>query len=73
MVARIQKNSYFAIGFGQTMTNTDMWLWQAQGANSTVTDMWSVSNSVMPIIDAKNDVNTSFYINNDSVTFITDR
>jgi len=38
-------NDYFAIGFGSSMTNTDMILWQSNGANSKATDLWSTGHS----------------------------
>jgi len=31
MLARVQENSYLALGFGSTMVNTSMILWQANG------------------------------------------
>jgi len=43
-IATVPNNNYFSIGFGPTMTNTDMILWQANGASgSRTSDMWSVS------------------------------
>jgi hypothetical protein len=40
-IATVPNNNYFAIGFGPSMRNTDMILWQAQGTSSKTTDLWS--------------------------------
>ena len=42
-VATVPNNNYFAIGFGTSMRNTDMILWQAIGEKSVTTDLWSTS------------------------------
>jgi hypothetical protein len=47
----IPDQNYFAIGFGKSMTNTDMIVWQAQGSKSLCQDWWSTSNTNMPTID----------------------
>ena len=67
-------NSYFAIGFGRGMYNTDMILWQANSANSITSDLWSTSEST-PNLDKKNDLTSTFTVskNKKSVTFITER
>ena len=72
--ATVPNNSYFAIGFGKNMRNTDMILWQANSANSITSDLWS-TGTVTPSIDKKNDLTTSFTVSKDkkSVTFITER
>ena len=48
--ATVPNNNYFSIGFGSTMYSTDMILWQASGASSKVTDLWSTSEST-PLTD----------------------
>ena len=40
----VPTNTYFGLGFGPTMTNTDMILWQNYGDASLVTDLWSNTN-----------------------------
>jgi len=70
----VPNNNYFAIGFGPTMYSTDMILWQASGATSKVTDLWSTSHA-KPLADKKNDLVSSFEVSSDgkSVTFTTSR
>jgi len=46
----VPNNNYFSIGFGPTMYNTDMILWQATGETSEVTDLWSTSHA-KPLAD----------------------
>ena len=72
--ATVPDNNYFSIGFGPTMYNTDMILWQASGATSKVTDLWSTKHAT-PLTDNKNDLVSSFEVNADSksVTFTTTR
>ena len=43
-------NNYFAIGYGLTMFNTDMVIWEANGANSTALDLYS-TGEVAPTVD----------------------
>jgi len=71
-IATVPNNNYFSIGFGPTMTNTDMILWQANGASgSRVSDMWAVSEST-PMNDTSQDLKSSHVVNaNGSVTFTT--
>ena len=38
------QDNYFAIGFGKSMLNIDMILWQANGNNSAVSDLWSTGH-----------------------------
>ena len=40
----VKSNQYFSLGFGKTMTNCDMVVWQANGANSKVVDLWSTGH-----------------------------
>jgi len=45
--ATVPNNNYLSIGFGSSMTNTDMILWQANGATSSRTsDMWSLTYQI---------------------------
>ena len=46
----VPNNQYFAIGFGKTMTNCDMVIWQAASAQSRVQDLYSFDRST-PTID----------------------
>lgn len=50
--AVLPPDSYFSIGFGADMVNTDMLVWQATPGNPVATDMWSSSYSA-PQEDAK--------------------
>lgn len=47
----VPQNNYFSIGFGATMTNTDMITWTAKQASSTTVNMWSVKNIYTPTAD----------------------
>ena len=46
----IPHNSYYGIGFGKTMKNTDMIIFSASGASSSVSDAYS-SGEQKPTID----------------------
>ena len=48
--ATIPNNTYLAIAFGHDMIGTDMILWQANGSDSAVHDMWS-TNFATPMFD----------------------
>jgi hypothetical protein len=37
----VPNNNYFSVGFGKTMTNCDMVMWQANGEQSKTVDLWS--------------------------------
>eukprot|EP00347_Sterkiella_histriomuscorum_P007376 403349177 len=70
--ATVPNNQYFSIGFGKTMTNCDMVLWQAQQASSKVQDMYS-RGRYQPDIDSKNNYVTNFTYNNTHTVFTSDR
>lgn len=63
---------YFSIGFGPTMTNCDMVIWQANGKDSRVQDLWSVGRDT-PRIDTRQDYVSSFTFNETHVSFVSDR
>lgn len=55
------------------MMNTDMILWQAQGATSLTRDLWSTS-FIQPSIDTNDNLSSTFVVNsNRTVTFTTTR
>jgi len=74
--AVIPNNSWFSIGFGPTMTDTDMIAWFAEKGVGSVKDYWSGSHSA-PEEDSVNnliDMTTPFYDSaTDKITFITKR
>ena len=45
ITALVPRNTYFAVGFGRTMTDTDMIIWQNYGIDSPTTDLWSTGYS----------------------------
>ena len=71
----VPNQNYFAIGFGLTMIDTDMILWQANGDNSLTTDLWSTYRGVTPTPDERQSVVSSFYFNEtaNTVSFNTSR
>lgn len=50
----VKANSYFAIGYGPSMFDTDMVMWTADGSNSKTTDLWSTSHA-RPSTDSQQD------------------
>ncbi len=70
--AIVPNNQYFAIGFGKTMTNCDMVLWQANGNASLVTDLWSTGRST-PGKDAIQNYQSNFTFNGTHVEFVSVR
>lgn len=69
----VMPGTYLAIGYGTTMTNTDMAFWGANGLSSHMYDMYATSNS-KPAIDAVNSYNTTFTVlANGSVAFTSTR
>ena len=62
------------MGFGIKSVQTDMILWQAIGTQSKVSDLWSSSAWIAPVVDNLNNLNSTFVQNNNStVTFTTTR
>jgi hypothetical protein len=74
--AVIPNNSWFAIGFGPTMTNTDMIAWFADDKIGETRDLWSTSHAA-PKIDETNSLvefsAPSYDAATDMMTFITRR
>lgn len=66
-VVKAKNNSYFGLGFGPTMTNTDMVIWQANGDKSTQWDAWS-ANTLAPTQDSSNGYDTTFVYDKASAT-----
>jgi len=65
----VHNNMYLGIGFGESMENTDMVYWGANGDNSMVLDLYSTQNA-MPTVDSVNVYNTTQVQNYDgSMTF----
>ena len=51
----IPTGTYLAIGFGESMINTDVVLWQAPADNdATVSDLWSTTYSAPKLDDIQN-------------------
>ena len=70
--ATVPNNQYFSIGFGKTMTNCDMVLWQANGNSSLITDLWSTGRST-PARDPIQNYASNFTFNGTHVEFSSDR
>jgi hypothetical protein len=68
----VPNGQYFSIGFGKTMTNCDMVIWEANGMNSKALDLWSTGRSV-PMTDPSQDYTTTFDYNGTHVTFTSTR
>ena len=72
MNVTVPNNHYFSVGFGKTMTNCDMVLWQANGLQSKTVDLWS-KGRFTPDTDSQQDYNSTFTYNGTHVIFISDR
>jgi len=57
--AKVPNNSWFSIGFGQTMSNTDMIAWRAASDQSDSLDLYSTGYG-LPATDGENNVETTF-------------
>ena len=57
IVADVPANNYFSLGFGETMYNTDMILWQNFQTSTKTTDLWSTSHD-RPVSDTKQSIVT---------------
>ena len=69
----MRNNSWIALGFGESMFNTDMMGWHALGENSYTADYWATRNGT-PDWDDNNDLNTTHVVEPDGrVTFTTTR
>ena len=71
-IVAVPKNHYVAIGYGVTMTNCDMVAWQANGASSTVLDLYSLNHQT-PATDSVNNYVTNFTYNSSYTLFVSDR
>ena len=52
-------NMWFCLGFGETMSNTDMIAWHSASEESFSQDYWSVSREA-PVVDGSVDLETKF-------------
>jgi hypothetical protein len=69
----VMPGTYLAIGYGTSMTNTDMAFWGANGASSVMYDMYSTGHT-KPAIDTVNSYTTTFNVlANGSVAFTSTR
>jgi len=69
----VRANSYFAIGYGHNMFNTDMVFWGANNTDSQQLDLFSTGH-YEPSIDPINVYNTTYIVNADgSVNFTSIR
>lgn len=69
----VQPNTWFAIGYGSSMTNTDMVWWSGNGTYSSQLDLYSTGTTT-PNIDPVNYYNTTWMVNGDgSTTFRSTR
>ena len=71
----VPDNSWFSIGFGQDMYDTDMILWQASGSNSKAMDLYSTGHSTPSMQETQNVPSEQPIVNaaNSTVSFITTR
>jgi len=72
MNVTVPNNHYFSVGFGKTMTNCDMVIWQANGLQSRAVDLYS-KGRFTPDTDTKQDYNTTSEYNGTHVIFVSDR
>lgn len=63
--ATVKANMYFSVGFGRTMKDCDMVVFQGQGASGLVTDRWSVGYGV-PMLDIVQDYESSGSLKGDT-------
>ena len=68
----VPNNQFLAIGYGPSMTGTDMVIWEANGLQSINLDLYSVTHG-KPSTDSQQDYNTSFVFNGTHVTFTSNR
>ena len=59
ITARLSNNTYLALGFGQSMADTSMILWQANGMNSAQNQLYSSKSGEVPAF-VDNEWSTSF-------------
>ena len=68
--AYVQPNSWIAIGYGSSMTNTDMVYWGANGNSSLQEDLYSTTES-RPAIDTINSYTTNYVVEVDNSVHFT--
>lgn len=64
-IARVLENSYIALGYGSSMTNTDMVVWVADGESSYQTENWAIGHD-LPATDSINVYSTTFILDGDT-------
>jgi DOMON domain len=57
----VMQNTYLAIGYGTSMTNTDMAFWGANGAQSVMNELYGTGHT-KPSVDATNAYNTTLEV-----------
>ena len=74
-IAKVPDNAWLSIGFGRSMTNTDMIAWRVVEGQGFTEDYWSTSHAT-PVLDDTQDLTdvselTSF--EDGVMTFVTER
>ena len=62
MLLKMPDQMWFAIGFGSSMTNTDMIAWHSNGKDSYVQDYWSTSKAEPKLDDSQDVTNTGAFV-----------
>lgn len=57
-VTYVPKGSYFSVGYGNSMSRTDMVVWEANGASSVQIDVYSTNHNTPATVT--NTYNTTF-------------
>ena len=70
--ANVVFGSYVAVGYGYSMTNTDMCFWSANGATSIQEDLYSTGHS-KPAVDLNNAYTTTMSVTATGTSFISSR
>jgi hypothetical protein len=66
-------NQYFAVGFGNNMTNADIIIWQAYSDYPVISDCFSTKRG-KPVNDKRSDdYQTTYYINTTHIKFESTR
>ncbi len=65
--------SWFGIGFGKSMVNENIILWQASGTNSRATSLYSTKEDQPTVKNTSQCLTTSFAANSTHVVFTTKR
>ena len=75
-LADIPNNSWLSIGFGTSMSNTDMIAWFAKDGRGAIRDLWSTGYGQPGTDTSDNLISTSdpvYDSNSDRVSFVTRR